>query len=244
MSACAGRQTGVPPTVCDQCAARRLSVCASLADEGLARLAAVAETVTLSTGQTLVSDGDPARYMFNITRGSLRLHRLLGDGRRQIVGFLFQGDLLGLATRAFYQVEAEALEPLTACRFRRSAYDQLCESFPALGKALLERACHDLQAAQDQMVLLGRMTSGERFARFLLDLQARDLRNGGTGVTLRLSMTRADIADFLGLTTETVSRVVTRFRTLGLIALGAKGQITLLQPSALADYASGDRACS
>lgn len=228
---------GIDP--CSNCDARRLSVCGSLAEDGLRRLSTLADTVSVSTGAALVREGDPAQHLFNITSGSVRVYKLLPDGRRQIVGFLFAGDFLGLATGDRYAFSAEALEPVTACKFRKSEYRKLLHELPDLEAALLERASHELAAAQEQMLLLGRKTAQERFATFLLDIAARSARNGGPADLARLSMTRAEIADYLGLTTETVSRVTSKLKTSGVVRLLSQTEIRILQPERLGDLAEG-----
>ena len=159
---------------CDTCGARALSVCGSVDDADLGRLDAMAEHATFAAGNVLIREGDPAVHVFNITSGSVRVYKLLADGRRQITGFLFTGDFLGLATGDTYVFSAEAVEPATACRFRKTEYRALIRDCPTLETTLLERANHELAAAQNQMLLLGRKTALERIASFLLDLPSHD----------------------------------------------------------------------
>ncbi len=224
---------GIDP--CSRCGARSVSVCGSLAGPGLRQLAALADVQTVGANEPLVREGDSASHLFNITSGSVRVYKLMADGRRQIVGFLYTGDFLGLATGDSYAFSAEALEPVTACRFRKTEYRRLLQDQPMLESALLERASHELAAAQDQMLLLGRKTALERFASFLLDTAKRQRRTD----IVHLSMTRAEIADYLGLTTETVSRVTSKLKTSGVIRLVALNEIALLKPATLAEIADG-----
>ena len=225
---------------CDNCGARALSVCGSLDDADLARLDSLAEHVTLGAGDVLTRQGDVAAHVFNITSGSVRVFKLLADGRRQITGFLFAGDFLGLASAEAYVFSAEAIEPATACRFRRSEYRALIRDRPTLETALLDRATHELAAAQNQMVLLGRKTALERVASFLLDLQAQDPARPGPADHIRLPMTRSEIADYLGLTIETVSRVLTRLKTEGVIRLVSLNDVLVERPDRLLVLAGGD----
>ena len=227
-------------TACDRCGARAFSVCDDLSTPDLARLDALAESVHFKPGEALTREGDPATLLFNLTAGSARVFKLMPDGRRQIVGFLFAGDFLGLATGETYAFSAEAIEPTTACRFNRAAYQNLIDDSPALGAALLERARHELAAAQNQMLLLGRKTAVERLASFLSDLAARDRRAGGPGRVIQLPMTRAEIADYLGLTTETVSRVTSRLKTRGVIRLLSLHSLSIEKPAELAELAGLD----
>ena len=225
---------------CDTCGARALSVCASLDGEDLARLDSLAEHITLGAGDALTRQGDAAVHVFNITSGSVRVFKLLADGRRQITGFLFAGDFLGLAGAESYVFSAEAIEPATACRFRRNDYRALIRDLPALETALLDRATHELAAAQNQMVLLGRKTALERVASFLLDLPAQDPARPGPVDHIRLPMTRSEIADYLGLTIETVSRVLTRLKTDGVIRLVSLNDLLVERPDRLHELAGGD----
>lgn len=226
-------------TACSGCGARAFSVCAGLPDADLSRLDALAETVRFAPGEVLVREGDPATRLFNLTAGTVRVFKLLPDGRRQIVGFLFAGDFLGLATEATYAFSAEAIEPTVACRFNRAAYQDLIDDSPALGRALLERARHELAAAQNQMLLLGRKTAQERIASFLLDLAERDPMRAHAPNALHLPMTRADMADYLGLTIETVSRTLTRLKTSGAIRMTSLSDLVVSDPRRLRDIAEG-----
>ena len=224
---------------CGSCGARPLSVCGSIDDTDLGRLDALAEHIVLGSGEALIREGDDARHVFNITSGSVRVYKLLPDGRRQITGFLFAGDFLGLATGETYVFSAEAIEPATACRFRKSDYRALIRETPALEAALLERATHELAAAQNQMLLLGRKTALERIATFLLDLPGHDPARVAEPGHVHLPMTRSEIADYLGLTIETVSRVVTKLKTGGVIRLISLTDLRIEQPERLRALADG-----
>ena len=224
---------------CSQCGARALSICNSLDGADLQRLDALAERASFAAGEALIREGDEARNVFNITSGSVRVFKLLADGRRQITGFLFQGDFLGLGGRGPSSFTAEALTPLNACRFRRSDFDQLLNALPALEHRLVAMAGDELMAAQEQIVLLGRKTARERIASFLTRLSARQVQLGGAEGRVHLPMTRLDIADYLGLTIETVSRVFTQFKTSGLIQLLPNNDVALPDPEALKALGEG-----
>ncbi len=226
--------------ICSNCGARALSVCGALGDADLARLDGLAERVSLPAGDALTREGDPARYLYNITSGSVRVFKLLADGRRQITGFLFAGDFLGLTAGEAFAFSAEAIEPVTLCRFKRAEYRSLVRESPSLEAALLDRANHELAAAHNQMVLLGRKTAQERIATFLLELPSKDPARPGGENTVRLPMSRSEIADYLGLTIETVSRVLTRLKTQGLLRLASLNEIVVLKPAALRRLAEGD----
>lgn len=225
---------------CAGCGARAFSVCGHLDDADLERLNALAEKTSFQTGASLIREGDPAASLFNVTSGSVRVFKLLPDGRRQITGFLFAGDFLGLATGDAYAFSAEAIEPTTVCRFRKSDYRQLIRETPSLENALLDRATHELAAAQDQILLLGRKTAQERVASFLLDLPAHDPMRPGRDGHIHLPMTRAEIADYLGLTIETVSRVMTKLKTTNVIRLVSLTEIEVVRPQQLQAIAGGE----
>ncbi|MEH3148525.1 MAG: helix-turn-helix domain-containing protein [Methylobacterium frigidaeris] len=195
---------------CAECGVRLVSVCAALTGDELDRLEALSQRLRLDARQALFHQDDRAGAVYNVTEGMMRLSRLLPDGRRQIVGFAMVGDFLGLALPERFTVTAEALVPATLCRFDRHAFAGLVAGAPHLLQRLHERAGHELTLAQDHMVLLGRRTAEERVASFLLGLRARYGRVGRDSVTVELPMGRQDIADHLGLTIETVSRMLTR----------------------------------
>jgi CRP/FNR family transcriptional regulator, anaerobic regulatory protein len=225
---------------CASCGARAASVCNAIGDADLARLAAAATARNVEPGASFMADGEPATHFFNVTHGTARLVKLLPDGRRQILGFARPGHFLGLAPANTYVVSAEAVEPMRVCRFARAQIHALVREFPALERRLLETASSELAAAQEGMVLLGRKTARERVASFLLSW-ARGGRACTTPAThLHLPMGRGDIADFLGLTIETVSRTLTRLRAEGLIALPEATEVRLLRPDALAAIAAGE----
>lgn len=225
---------------CASCGARALSVCSSVADCDLARLGDLAEVVNLAPGAVLTREGDAAPYVFNITAGSLRVYKLLPDGRRQITGFLFAGDFLGLAIGDLYVFSAEAIEATTVCRFRKGAFRALVESSPPLEHILLHRTSHELAAAQKQMLLLGRMTAIERMASFLLDLPGHDPARPTAPGHVRLPMKRGEIADYLGLTIETVSRVLSRMKASGIISMPSQGDLIVERPDLLRAHADGE----
>lgn len=227
-------------SVCSHCDARAFSVCSSLNIDDLAGLDSIAERLSLRAGEPLVREGDPADYVFNITSGSVRIYKLLPDGRRQITGFLFAGDFVGLATGQDYAFSAEAIEDATVCRFRKSEYRTLIRERPALEAALLERATHELAASQNQMLLLGRKTARERIASFLLDLPERDPIRPPVADQVHLPMTRAEIADYLGLTIETVSRELTKLKTSGLIRMLSLNDLRVEQRERLRALANGE----
>jgi CRP/FNR family transcriptional regulator, anaerobic regulatory protein len=222
---------------CINCAARRLSICAVVEPKDLGRLAAATSQQRLQPGETFLNEGDDASHFFNITSGAAKVYKLLPNGRRQITGFLFAGDLLGLAFNDTYTYSAETLSDVTLCRFPRRQFEGLLEEMPRMERRLLSMASNELAAAQEQMVLLGRKTARERVASFLLGMVHRTERAGRPSDVVVLPMTRADIADYLGLTTETVSRTFTSLRTDGVIALDGANRVRILDLEGIEELA-------
>ena len=226
---------------CAACSARVLSVCNAADEHQLAALAELTTPVDVEAHRTFIMAGEPASYLFNITEGVVKVYRLLPDGRQQITGFLFPGDFLGLATGNAYAFSAEAVTPVRYCRFARKPLERFLGDAPRMERQLLTIASNELAAAQEQMVVLGRKTAREKLASFLITLSQRMKRLGKPEDMLDLPMSRADIADYLGLTTETVSRTFTQFRTSGLIELPKAGGVRIKNRASLVRISgSGD----
>jgi CRP/FNR family transcriptional regulator len=218
---------------CAACDARALSPCAVIEGEDLERLARVAVQQNVKPDQIFIEEGAPATCFFNITAGTARLYKSLPDGRRQITGFARAGDFLGLAGCTEYGFSAEAIDRVRLCRFTRLSLQRLLDDFPAMERRLLETAGNELVAAQEQMLLLGRKTASERLASFLI------MMGRGAAGALHLPVSRSDIADYLGLTIETVSRTFTKFKSAGLISLPTITEVMILDRPRLTRLAEG-----
>ena len=223
----------VCPTLCEACDARGLSICRVLPHPQLRRLADAAAMSDYAIGETLVFEGDPAAHVFNITEGAVMLSKGLVDGRRQVLGFLFKGDFLGLTLTETYGVTAQALTPAKACRFPRAPFQRLLRETPRLEEELLAKASDELINAQVHLTLLGRKTATERVATFLGHMADRSAGLGAEPGVAVLPMTRADIADYLGLTTETVSRVISALTRQGTISQEGRGLVRIRAPQRL-----------
>jgi CRP/FNR family transcriptional regulator, anaerobic regulatory protein len=215
-----------------------LSISTGLSPQGASRLMAVSSLHRKAPGETLFSEGDDADSVYEVVRGMLRLCKLLSDGRRQITGFLSAGQFLGLAPEGVCVYTAEAITEVTLCRYKRSAFDRLIDEVPGFAKRVLAVASHELSAAQNQMLLLGRKAAVEKVASFLLLMadQAGESEDG----TIGLPMTRSDIADYLGLTIETVSRTLTKLKQDRLIALPTPDRIRIRDRDQLEELAAGE----
>jgi len=170
--------------------------------------------------QTIFEEGEPADYVYNVAEGHVRVYKLLPDGRRQITGFLGPGDFLGLFKHDAYAYGAEAIDAVELCCIQHVDLDRFFIEMPAVRDRLLEMSRDELSAAQEQMLLLGRKSAHEKLLSFLF-LRAQHDSNlaEDQSPTLFLPMSRSDIADFLGLTIETVSRTFSELRKEGLIDL-------------------------
>jgi CRP/FNR family transcriptional regulator, anaerobic regulatory protein len=177
--------------------------------------------------------------LFNITGGTAKLFKLLPDGRRQITGFVAVGHFLGLAVSDTYAFSAEAITEVRYCRFSRPRLPGLLDDFPLMEKRLLEVASNELVAAQEQMLLLGRKTARERLASFLIAHSRQGVMCHHPRRQFALPMTRADIADYLGLTIETVSRTFTKLRKDALIDIPSSTEVVIRDWDALEDLAGG-----
>lgn len=225
---------------CAGCQVRDIAVCGVLDEDELAAFRCTGGSQRLTSGQPLFHEGDRASQVFTVTEGGLKLYKLLPDGRRQIMGFVFPGDYLGVTLDDEYAFTAEALEETEACRFSRARFDEFVEEHPALEHELYRLAAHELAAAQAQMLLLGRKSAAERVATFLLSLVERKEKVSGQVQTEAfLPMSRSDIADYLGMTKETVSRVLALLKRKRLIRLAALDRIQILDRRALSEMAEG-----
>jgi CRP/FNR family transcriptional regulator, anaerobic regulatory protein len=207
---------------------------AARADD-LAALNRIGTRVSLRRGETLFREGDEARHYFKVVTGAMRTCRLLPDGRRYVGRFLLGGDFLGLEADGTYRFTVEAVTDAAAMCYSRAAVERLVEQQPQLARRLLDLMSNSLSIAQAQMMVLGRKNATERVASFLLAMAERE----GEGDTVSLPMTRADIADHLGLSTETVSRTFTALRADRIIKLLGAGQVVMRRPGALEELADG-----
>jgi CRP/FNR family transcriptional regulator len=244
-AAAAGRVSATEP--CLSCLARPAGVCAAIPIDDLARLAALARPLRLTTGVTFIEEGESADSFVVIVSGTAKLFKTMPDGRRQITGFPGAGRFLGLALCGAYAFSAEALEPMSVCKLPRNGLQALMGDHPMFERRLLEAVSHELAIAQEQMLLLGRKTARERVASFLIegaaerpDVLAQSEEVGGARV-VHLPMTRADVADYLGVTIETISRTLTQFRFDRLIDVPSRSAIILRDRPTLAEIAAGKR---
>lgn len=215
-----------PGHPCFDCEVRSLAVCGALEAGALRQFRESGIAVRYDAGETIVFEGDVAAGVFSLTAGLIRLSKLLPDGRRQIAGFLFPGDFLGITLEEEHAFTAEAVCPSILCRFSRTKFDEFVATHPSLERRLYAVAAHELAAARQQLVLLGRKTATERLASFLLMLGGRCATDGHQQIILPMS--RQDIADYLGLRIETVSRELTRLKISRIIRLTGRQSLEII----------------
>jgi CRP-like cAMP-binding protein len=211
------------------------AVDASGADEAVPALAGLGIVARFDRGEMLFAGGDAARDAFRIVSGTVRIYQLMSDGRRQIIRFNLPGDFLALDEGKVHALSAEAIGDVAAIRYNRDRLTKLAEDQPRIRHTLFDHLRQDLCAAQNHLLLLGRQVPRERVAHFLLDMETRHHRCG----QLELPMGRQDIADYLGLTIETVSRVLADLKRTGHITIPSRHGIVIRNLSALSAIADG-----
>ena len=204
---------------CLLCALRSLSICGALEETELRELAGLSQRIRLSSRAPLFSEGDQSDAVYNVSEGTVRLSKLLPDGRRQIVGFALPGDFIGIAPGGCYGFSADAIEPVIVCRLLKEPFARFVAGKPRMLQRMNDFARQELVLAQDHMVSLGRRSAEEKVAAFLIGWRDRLQRIGRATKTVYLPMSRQDIADYLGLTVETVSRTLTKLGRDGVILI-------------------------
>jgi CRP/FNR family transcriptional regulator, anaerobic regulatory protein len=218
--------------VCATCPGRKSDLCGDLKEPELRELSRFTARTAFKVADTVVWEGDPAIHAYVVTRGSLRMTKTGADGRRQILGFLFPGDVISLPAGRTHHVSLEALSDGELCRFERSRLELAMQKFPNLDKGYHRSIANALEGAYDLAYALGRKTAMERVAGFLLDLRTGSCPKSPSGL-MHLPMTRSDIADYLGLTIETVSRMFTKLKGAKVIRLPNAQEVDIADPARL-----------
>jgi len=183
----------------------------------------VATEFSYKKDEEIYGEGEPADYVYQVMGGAVRSYKLLSDGRRQIGAFHLPGDVFGLESGTSHRLTAEAIVDTTVRLVKRRSLEQAAGTDVLVARNLWTMTAGDLRHAEDHMLLLGRKTAIERVATFLLEM---DRRLAVTGM-LALPMCRRDIADYLGLTLETVSRTLSQLHSQGVLGFSGARQIVL-----------------
>jgi CRP-like cAMP-binding protein len=195
-------------------------------------------TSTFKMGANLYYEGDKVERLYQVRSGVLRLTRLLEDGRRQVISFGYPVDIVGFPSDGLYHTDCDVLTDAQLQAYPLSSLEN-GNGDPELHKKLLQAALHEISAMQDHFMMLGRKSAIEKVASFLCVLIDRMSTELGSHNHALLPMSRSDIADFLGLTTETVSRTLSQLRKSGIIAINNVHTVVALQPQALFALSQG-----
>jgi CRP/FNR family transcriptional regulator len=215
------------PALCLSCEARHKGVCGALTPSQLQTLAKHTTRREYPAGTVLLREADPVDSHANIMRGVVKLSKVLADGRQQIVGLQFAPDFLGRPMTSENAMTVEAASNVQICGFPKSTLDRLMTENPGLEHRLLSQTLKELDEAREWMVTLGRKTAAEKVASFLYLIASHIDPEADHTAAFELPLSRSDIADFLGLTTETVSRQMTRLRREGVITIKNRRLITV-----------------
>jgi len=213
-----------------------LAVCKGLGREAASHVAAISSLRSLAPGEELFIEGDRAESIYEVLSGTLRIYKLLPDGRRQIIGFLSAGHLVGLANGGMCLYTVDAVTPVNLCRYPLARFERMVDEVTGFARRLLAVTSDELRAAQDQMLLLGRKSAEEKIASFLLMMAERQ----GNEDKVHLPMTRSDIADYLGLTTDTVSRTLTKLKFQRIVAIPVPQRVKFRNREQLEELAAGE----
>lgn len=226
---------------CSGCPIRHRAVCSYSSPAELVQLDDAKYYRDFAPGQEIIGEAEPMSFVGSVVSGVVALHKTLEDGRRQMVGLLFASDFIGRPMRVVAPYEAVAVSDVRMCLFQRSKFEGIMSSSQSLERRLLEMTLDELDAAREWMVLLGRKTARERVASFLMILAKRTSMLAkqplADGIGVELPLTREAIAEYLGLTIETVSRQFTVMRKEGLIDLVDRRSFVISDLEALAELA-------
>jgi CRP/FNR family transcriptional regulator len=189
----------------------------------LRELQKLASRVYFRSGKTIFSERELADAVFGLSQGVVRLYKLLPDGRRQVLAFALPGDFLGMPFAERHNFSADAIGEVALSRFSRADLAKFIQSSPNIMRLIIEFAIRELDKAQDQLLLLGNGSAEEKVAIFLVNWRNRLGRLSVFSETVPLPMRRQDIADFLGLKLETVSRTLAKLEQKNVIRIVPKG---------------------
>lgn len=232
------------PVLCRSCEARHRGICGALSPSQLVELSKSTLKHSFEAGKLLASNGGKLDRYSNILRGVFKLSKVTADGRQQIVGLQFAPDFLGRPFSQQSDVEIQSATEVKVCSFPRAVLDDLIKESPELEHRLHQQALKELDEARNWMLTLGRKSAGEKVASFLyyiaIHIDPESIQKTGS-VQFEIPLSRSDIADFLGLTIETVSRHFTKLRQVGAINLVSNRNIEIPDLNRLLRLTETDR---
>ncbi|MCG3268037.1 transcriptional regulator FnrL [Yoonia sp. I 8.24] len=229
-----------PPSMnsCEECPIRYNAVCSKCDVDEMQELEAIKYYRSFAAGQPIFFAGDPLEFVASIVSGVSSLTRTMPDGRVQMVGLLLPGDFLGRPNRDTIDCDVVAETDVMLCCFRRKPFERLIDHTPHVGQRLLEMTLDELDAAREWMLVLGRKTAREKIASLLYMIAIRMAKlsaQTSESTTFTLPITRETMANYLGLTIETVSRQMSALKRDGLISFTDRRDITVPDVEALKD---------
>lgn len=225
---------------CTYCPVRHRAVCSRCEGDEREELNTIKYYKSFEPGQTIAFQGERNDFVASVVSGVATLTNSLEDGRTQVVGLLLASDFLGRPGRDKIAHDVTAATNITLCCFQKRPFEKLLIKLPHLNERLLEMALDELDASREWMLLLGRKSAREKVASFLMMLARRTAdpnAQPGGAAQIELPLSREVVANYLGLTIETVSRQLTGLRKAGLIDLDSARSILIADINALADVA-------
>ena len=234
----------IAPHECAACPIRHRAVCARCEADELELLDQIKYYRSFEAGQTLIWSGDPMDFVGSVVTGIASLTQTMEDGRTQMVGLLMPSDFVGRPGRDSAAYDVVATTNIVMCCFRKKPFEEMMARTPHIAQRLLEMTLDELDAAREWMLVLGRKTAREKIASLIAIIARRDAALNMDGMrgplTVDLPLTREAMADYLGLTLETVSRQVSALKKDGVIALEGKRRVTIPDFNRLLEEAGDD----
>lgn len=216
---------------CGTCPIRHRAVCARCETDELEELESIKYYRSYEAGQPIVWSGDRMDFVASVVTGIASLTQTMEDGRTQMVGLLLPSDFLGRPGREAAPYDVVAVTDLTLCCFRRNPFETMMVRTPHIAQRLLEMTLDELDAAREWMLVLGRKTAREKIASLMAIFARREaslaLTDATDGMSVELPLTREAMADYLGLTLETVSRQISALKREGVIELDGKRRVII-----------------
>lgn len=229
---------------CVECPIRHRAVCARCEVDELAALDKIKYYRSFEAGQTIIWSGDKMEFVGSVVSGIATLTQTMEDGRTQMVGLLLPSDFVGRPGRDGAAYDVVATTDLVMCCFRKKPFEKMMAETPHIAQRLLQMTLDELDAAREWMLVLGRKTAREKIASLLSIIARRDASLTPKGLTgpmvFDLPLTREAMADYLGLTLETVSRQISALKKDGVITLKGKRHVTVPDMGRLMEEAGDD----